>query len=128
MHPAYKHLNDKLKVAQLTIGQWVAVVFGVGIMLAWGFYLCPFHGYFRTVTAVWLGLGPVGTVMTIAFLEIDLLQMVRAAIDWHRNDAIYAPGSGDNVRGYTVRPDQRDQRNTRPTTAPLDVATLWNAS
>ncbi len=126
MHVAYKHLDSKLRIADLTIGQWLGVATGVGVALGWGMYVCPVGGYLKLASAIYLGALPAGAAMLASMSEFDLLLLVRSAIAWRRREGRLAPGPGSSIRGYVVRPLPEDDPARRVEQAPdLDLATLW---
>lgn len=129
MHVAYKHLDNKLRIAELTLGQWLGVVLGVGVAIGWGMYLSPLGTYLTLISAIYLGSLPAGAAILASLSEFDLVLLVRSAIAWRRRDGRMTPGPGGSARGYVVRPEDLD-RGARPEVeAPeLDLATLWEES
>ena len=74
MNIAYKHLDTKLRIGELTIGQWLAVALGVGIAGGWALYVHPPIGATLTaVTAVYLGALPAGAALMASSSEFNLL-------------------------------------------------------
>jgi hypothetical protein len=129
MHVAYKHLDNKLRIAELTLGQWFGVILGAGVAIGWGMYLSPLGTYLTLISSIYLGSLPAGAAILASLSEFDLVLLVRSAIAWRRRDGRMSPGPGASARGYLVRPEPRDA-SARPDveTPELDLATLWEES
>jgi hypothetical protein len=127
MNQAYKHLDTKLKLAELTIGQWLGVVLGLGVSLMWGFYVSPFGTSITIGSAVYLGAVPISFALMSTVFEVNLGVVLRSAISWVRLDGRFVPGAGPRVEGYFVRPDQREKDDVKATLATLDPAALWDS-
>jgi hypothetical protein len=129
MTVAYKHLDTKLRVAQLTIGQWVSVVAGIGLGMFWGTSLSPFGTYVTFMSSVYLGALPVGAAFLASVSEFDLALIVRSLVAWRRRDGRYVPGAGQSARGYVLREKPDARAEGRKDQAPeLDLASLWEDS
>lgn len=128
MHLAYKHLDSRLRIAELTVGQWTGVVLGLVLALAWGFYLCPFGGYVAMGTAIYLGGIPIAAVFLASQTEFNLGLLLRSAVAWRRTDGRYAPGPGDEHPGYQITepPATRSARGPLPT-VDFDLEALWDS-
>jgi hypothetical protein len=128
MNIAYKHLDTKLRIGELTIGQWLAVALGVGIAGGWALYVHPPIGATLTaVTAVYLGALPAGAALMASSSEFNLMLLLASAVRWRRSRRRYVPGPGDRLRGYELRVDHADvPRGPRREPVPvLDTAALW---
>jgi hypothetical protein len=127
---AYKHLDSKLRIAELTIGQWVGVIAGLVIAFVWGFYLSPLGTYPTLISAIYLGALPAGATIVASVSEFDLWLLIRSAIAWRRSDGRFTPGPGESVRGYALRedPETRRAEDARNQTNDLDLASLWEES
>jgi hypothetical protein len=125
MNAAYKHLDTKLKIAELTLGQWFGVVLGIGIAFMWGFYISPLGTYITIATAVYLGAVPAGFALMSTVFEVNLGVVLRSAVSWVRLDGRFAPGPGPGAEGYVVRADPVDEHDQRAALANLDPAALW---
>ena len=131
MNVAYKHLDTKLRIADMTIGQWMGVGLGLAVAIGWGFYLQPPLGPTLTaVTAVYLGALPAGAALLASMSEFDLLLMVRSAIRWRRHEGRFIPGPGNPVSGYVLRDPEPEETagKTRERAPELDPASLWEES
>ena len=126
MNVAYKHLNAKLRIGDLTTGQWASALFGVVLMLGWGFYLSPLPPYPTIITAVYIGGVPIGLAMLASFAELNIWRFARRGLVWMRSRGTYSAGPGDDIRGYRLTPDPRvlkDATGARGST--IDLAGLW---
>jgi hypothetical protein len=128
MNVAYKHLDSKLRIAELTVTQWVGVLLGVGIAALWGLVLSPFGDYVTLLTAVYLGALPAGAAVLAGYTEFDLWLLVRSAVRWRRLEGRFAPGSGRGTRGYVLREEDDDEGGAAqalPRPRELDLQSLW---
>jgi len=125
MNSAYKHLDTKLKFAELTITQWFMIMLGVLICVLWCVYISPFGTYLTLGTGVYIGAIPAGLALMSTFYEVDVAVFVAAAVRWSRLDGRFVPGPGPETLGYLVQatgfsPDDGDYA-----LATLDPAALW---
>jgi hypothetical protein len=130
MNTAYKHLDSKLRIADLTLGQWVGIIVGVGVGVVWGLYLSPLGTYLTLATAVYLGAIPAAAALLASMSEFHLWLLLRSAFPWRRLDGRFVSGPGSSARGYVVSEDA-DGRDTRSGSGPvreLDPAALWSES
>jgi hypothetical protein len=128
MNIAYKHLDTKLRIGELTIGQWLSVALGVGIAGGWALYVHPPIGATLTaVTAVYLGALPAGAALMASSSEFNLLLILKSAVRWRRRQHRYVPGPGARLRGYELRIDDAaaPRGPRREPVADLDTAALW---
>jgi hypothetical protein len=130
MNTAYKHLDSKLRIAELTVGQWVGIIVGVGVAVLWGLYLSPLGTYLTLVTAVYLGGLPAAAAVLAAMSEFHLGLLIRSAIRWHRLEGRFVSGPGRTTRGYVVddEPERRHPPTERRAMRELDPASLWGES
>jgi hypothetical protein len=99
---AYKHLESKLRIGELTVGQWAGLLCGVGLAIGWGLYLSPFGAYLTLLSAIYLGGIPAAAAFVASLSEFDLWLLVRCALVWHRAEGRFAPGAGELASGYVV--------------------------
>ena len=126
MNVAYKHLNAKLRIGDLTTGQWAGVLLGVVLMLGWGFYLSPLPTYPTIISAVYLGGVPIALSMLASYAELNVWRFAHKASTWVRTDGAYSAGPGDQVRGYCLTPDPRAEHHARRSdSSTIDLAGLW---
>jgi hypothetical protein len=128
MNVAYKHLESRLRIAELTVAQWAGVLCGVLLALGWGMYLSPLSPYPTLISAIYLAGLPAGAAFLAGLSDFDLWLHVRAAIAHRRAAGRYTPGPGRAARGYLVAADPTDD-DTGALGAPvdLDVEELWRS-
>jgi hypothetical protein len=100
--PAYKQLEAKTRIAELTLGQWVGAIAGVLCALVVIAWLRPFDTYANLVLGVYLGGIPVTIALVVSVGEFDVWLLARAAWRWWRADGRYAAGAGSGARGYQI--------------------------
>jgi hypothetical protein len=122
---AYKHLDSKLRIAELTVGQWMGLCAGVLTGIAYAFYLRPFGTTLTLLSAVYVGGLPVCAVFMANLSDFDVWLLVRSCARWRRLDGHYLPGPGPATAGYRVTVDD-DPLSARPgQLAALDLPALW---
>jgi hypothetical protein len=127
MNVSYKHLDSKLRIGDLTIGQWLAVFAGLTLAIAWGLYVSPFGATITMTSAIYLGALPCGAAFLANATEIDPFLLIRSAIAWRRLRGHFAPGAGGSASGYVVKGEGRGserRRAPRDEVGPLP-AFLW---
>jgi len=128
MNPAFKHLEDKLRIGELTILQWAGVLIGVVVAGVWGTQLSPFGTYITLITAFYMGGIPAAAAVMAGAGEFNVGLHLRAFLQWRRSPGRYLPGPGENARGYTLLPDTVEQRHlVRESTPDLDLTELWQS-
>ncbi|MDO8208994.1 hypothetical protein [Conexibacter sp. CPCC 206217] len=127
MNTAYKHLESRLKIAELTIAQWSGIVLGLVLGIGWGMYLSPFGAYISFFTAVYLGGIPAMAAWLASQMDFDLWLHLRAALSWRRGGHVYLPGPGQSALGYVVISDPDDERALpEADVVDLDSEALWD--
>jgi hypothetical protein len=126
MNLAYKHLNAKERIGELTVGQWAVVFIGMIVMLLWGFYLSPLSRYLSIITAVYLGGLPIALALIASYAEFNIWRFAKSAWKWTFASGRYAAGPGAQTPGYVISPDPRGEiTGERVGAPPLDLETLW---
>lgn len=125
MNLAYKHLDAKLRIAELSVGQWIGVLLGLGVGIAWGVYVSPFGSTVTLITAVYFGALPAGAAFAGNITEVSPWLVLRSALDWRRREGRYVPGPGRSAHGYLVTNAAAHERAHAPRPAEADLATLW---
>jgi hypothetical protein len=127
MNIAYKHLDAKLRIADLTVGQWIGIILGVGLAVVWGLYLSPLGEYLTLITSIYFGAVPALAAVFASTSDFDVWLMIRAAWRWRRLDGRFASGPGDAARGYVVRgqAEEPERRSPRTRVKELELASLW---
>ena len=123
MVPAYKQLEAKTRIAELTLGQWVGVIAGVLCALVVIAWLRPFGTYVNLVLGVYLGGIPVTIALVVSVGEFDVWLLLRAAWRWWRADGRYLPGPGSAARGYQVTGAAHEGAGREATS--IELQRLW---
>ncbi|HEY8082005.1 MAG TPA: hypothetical protein VIE64_00435 [Solirubrobacterales bacterium] len=127
MNIPYRHLEDKLRIWNLTIAQWALVLLGAGGAFAWGFYISPFSWSVSLFTAVYVaGLPGLGALIA-GVSEFDAWLFFRSAWKWWRTPGRYRPGPGPRPDGYVITPPPPTARERGSTVKPIDVEALWES-
>jgi len=127
MNTAYKHLETKLKIAELTIAQWFGVIFGVALAIVWGTYVSPFGSRLTLFTTIYAGGIPVLLSILASQAEFDLWLRLRSMINWRRGGGRYIAGPGTSAHGYALFEEPRIERERLRDDVPeLDFTTLWD--
>ena len=125
MVPAYKHLEAKTRIADLTLGQWVGMVVGVLCALVVIVWLKPFGTYVNLVLGVYLGGIPVTIALVVSVGEFDVWLLVRAAWSWWRADGRYGVGPGSTARGYQITGEE--PVGARIGATAIELQQLWES-
>jgi hypothetical protein len=120
---AFKHLEAKLRFADLSIGQWASVLGGVLFAFVFAEYLSPVGGMGGVIIGVYLGAIPASAAFFASLSEFDLWGLVAAAMRWYRRDGRHVPGAGESACGYVLLADDPDEQQT--STVDLDLEALW---
>src|ERR1700761_3609241 len=103
MNPAFKHLDAKLRIGDLTIRQWMGILMGAIGALLYADLIHPFGTMMTMVTAVYLGGIPTAAVLLAGSSEFDAWLVLRSAWHWRAEDERYLPGAGAPTKGYLVQ-------------------------
>jgi hypothetical protein len=122
VNAAYRHLEAKTRIAELTLGQWAGILLGVLVAVAFALVIKPFSGYANLALGIYIGGLPTAAVFLASISEVDVWLTARAALRFHRADGRYLPGGGRRARGYTIRTAESASRAA----AALDLGALWN--
>jgi hypothetical protein len=130
VNAAYKHLDAKLRLAELTIGQWLGVLTGAGLGLVWALYVSPFGTDLTLVIALYIAGIPAGAAILAGVTELNLWLLLRSAVAWRRASGQYIGGAGDAMLGYVLSEDrdERAARHANGRVTELDLAALWEGS
>lgn len=126
MNVAYKHLDAKLRIAELTVGQWIGVLLGVGAAVGWGLYMSPFGPTLTLTSAVYVAVLPAGAAVLGNATELNPALLLRSALAWRQREGRFMPGPGASAHGYVVGGESRGEG--AHTAADLDVGSLWGES
>lgn len=124
MNTAYKHLDSKLRIAELTVGQWLLVIAGLFVAIVWGVYLSPLGATLTFTTSVYVVAFPLAVALFANLTEFDLWIVARSALAWRRRDGLYVAGAGTTAHGYAIAEDPTSARDVaRPDE--VDLVALW---
>ncbi|MDW5598839.1 hypothetical protein VSS74_31060 [Conexibacter stalactiti] len=130
MNIAYKHLDAKLRIAELSVGQWIAALTGLGLGIVWGVYLSPLPPTPTLVSAIYFGTLPAIISVLSNLTSVSPAVLARSALGWRRRDGRFTPGPGDGVHGYRVverRAPERDRGELGLADA-ADLSKLWETA
>jgi hypothetical protein len=127
VNPAYKHLETRLRLGELTLTQWAGILGGVFLAIGWGMYISPFGSYVSLFTAIYLGGIPVLLTFTSTQVEFNLWLYLRSLVAWRRDTDRYVPGAGEvPVHGYRLTEDADEaERRASKEIPELDFEALW---
>ena len=126
MVSAYKQLEAKTRIGELTLGQWVGVIAGVLCALVVIAWLRPFGTYVNLVLGVYLGGIPITIALVVSVGEFDVWLLVRAAWRWWRADGRYSAGPGSAARGYQITGPRPSGASGEATA--IELQRLWESS
>jgi hypothetical protein len=127
MNVPYRHLEDKLRIWNLTILQWVLVLLGTASAFVWGIYISPFSWTVTLFTAVYVAGLPGLAALIAGVSEFDAWLFIRSAWRWWRVPGRYRPGPGPRPSGYVITAPVRTARERRSTVKPIDLEALWES-
>lgn len=124
---SYRHLDSKLRLGELSLGQWATVVAGVLTAIAYALYLHPFGAYLTLATAVYLAGLPALLALVAALYEVRLGLVARSIFSHLRNEGRFLPGAGEDSPGYVLLAVPRDGTadETGPAARGLEPGALW---
>ena len=128
MNRAYKHLETRLTIAELTLGQWAGVIGGVALAVGWGMYLSPLGDFPTLLSAIYLGGLPAMTAFLASQTDFDLWLRLRAVARYRQRRDRYLAGGGETALGYLVSPIPTTANGRPPTDRPLELelTALWD--
>jgi hypothetical protein len=116
MHPTYKHLEDRIRLGGLTLGQWTQLLV-CGLAAYALSTLLPLPASWSVSVAVTICGLPAACAIAFMSADFDVLGGVRAAVRWRRAPMVYpgaASGSGERHQG------------TGAERRPFDAEALWD--
>lgn len=127
MNVPYRHLEDKLRIWNLTILQWALVLLGAAGAFVWVVYISPFGWSVTLFTAVYVAGLPGVAALVAGVSEFNAWLFIRSAWSWWRTPGRYRPGPGPRPAGYVITPAERPARERESTVKPIDVEALWES-
>ena len=127
MHnPTYKHLDAKLRLGGLRLGQWLQLILAGGFALVFGMYVSPLAAGPTIALSVFVAGLPVAVSFAALGLEFSVTGFARAAWRWLRAPRRYLPGAGLVATGYVVGRAERVSDERAPVASAQKVAELWD--
>jgi hypothetical protein len=129
MHnPTYKHLDAKLRLGGLRLGQWLQLALAGGFAVIFGMYLSPLPPGPTIALSVFAGGLPVAVSFAALGLEFSVAGFLRALVRWARAPRRYLPGPGSSATGYVVAAAPRSGEHERAgdVAARSRIAELWD--
>lgn len=125
MNPAYKHLQDRLRIGDLTVPQIVAMFCGFMGGLVWALYVSPFSPYLTLFTAIYLACLPAGSVLLASSTEFDLWLYLKGCVRESFTDGRFTAGPGEGTDGYSIFTEADRAGERAVSAAPLELRDLW---
>jgi hypothetical protein len=125
VNPAFKHLEAKLKIGDLTIRQWAGIALGAVMGLLYADFLHPFSTTLTLASAVYIGGIPIAVAIVGGMSEFDAWLVLRSALRWRRSDDRFLPGAGEPTCGYYVLLNDEFDFSAMDSLTRLDPAGLW---
>jgi hypothetical protein len=117
VHPTYRHLEDRIRLGGLTLGQWSQLVV-CGLAAYALSMLLPLPGSWSVSVAVTVCGLPAACAVAFMSADFDVLALVRSAARWRRSPKRYA-GTQD------PRDDAAQVRAGAPAIG-FDAESLWD--
>ena len=105
-HPTYKHLEARLRLGALTLGQWAQLTAAAVAAAVFGGYLSPFAPQVTIFVAIIAAGLPVAVSYGAMGLEFSVGRYAAAAWRHWRAPHRYLPGPGQPTSGYLVLNDR----------------------
>src|SRR5919201_7016885 len=104
-HPTYKHLEAKLRLGTLSLGQWVQITAAGTAAAVFGIYVSPLP----TTATIFVSIVGAGLPVALSYgamgLEFSVAQFARAAWRYWRQPRRFLAGAGQPTTGYLVHAD-----------------------
>jgi hypothetical protein len=125
-HPTYKHLEAKLRLGSLSLGQWVQITAAGAAAAVFGVYVSPLP----TSATIFVSIVGAGMPVALSYgamgLEFSVAAFAAAAWRyWHR-PRHYLPGPSESVAGYVVVDEQPASTPGGHATHLEDREPLWD--
>ena len=121
MHPTYKHLEDRIRLGGLTLGQWTQLL--ACALAAYALStLLPLPGSWSLSVAVTVCGLPAAGAIAFMSADFDVVGLARAALRWRRCPRRYVACAAGEVRSREAgRPSE-----SRRSLSPFDPEALWD--
>jgi hypothetical protein len=124
-HPTYKHLEAKLRLGSLSLGQWVQVTAAGAAAAVFGVYVSPLP----TTATIFVSIVGAGMPVALSYgaMGLEFSVAAFAVAGWHywRRPRHYLPGPGTCAAGYVVVDEQPASRSSEATHVG-DREPLWD--
>jgi hypothetical protein len=101
-HPTYKHLEAKLRLGSLSLGQWVQITAAGAAAAVFGVYVSPLP----TSATIFVSIVGAGMPVALSYgamgLEFSVADFAVAAWRYWRSPRHYMAGAGEPGSGYVV--------------------------
>jgi hypothetical protein len=125
-HPTYKHLEAKLRLGSLALGQWIQIGVAAAVAAVFGVYVSPLPiGPTMFVSIVAAGM-PVAVSYGAMGLEFSVGDFAVAAWRYWRSARRYVAGAGEMSLGYIVRCEQTAPAPGAPEPGIREREALWD--
>jgi hypothetical protein len=114
VHPTYKHLEDRIRLGGLALGQW-AQLLACGVAAYVLSTLLPLPGSWSVSVAVTVCGLPAAGAITFMSADFDVVGWARAAVRWRCAPTLYR-GAMSGVR----------ERSPGVASGVLDAEALWD--
>jgi len=125
VHPAYKHLTDRLRIAELTVPQIAGLFGGLMCGLMFALYLSPFSPYLTLFISIYLTCVPAGCVLLASTTEFDLWLFLRGCVHDALSDGRYMAGPGAPSDGYLIDAEDHHGSDAVRAAGQLDLEDIW---
>jgi hypothetical protein len=116
MHPTYKHLEDRIRLGGLTLGQWTQLLV-CGLAAYALSMLLPLPASWSLSVAVTVCGLPAAGAIAFMSADFDVLGLARAGVRWRPTAKVYRGAtSGIGKRTHAARADSRS----------FDAEALWD--
>jgi hypothetical protein len=125
-HPTYKHLEAKLRLGSLSLGQWVQIGVAGAASAIFGVYVSPLPTGATTFVSIVAAGMPVAVSYGAMGLEFSVGDFAVAAWRFWRSPRRYVAGAGQTSAGYIVRCEQAVTAPNGPGPRLSDREALWD--
>lgn len=128
VNPTYKHLDAKIRLGGLRLGQWLQLVAAVGFAAVFGIYLSPLPAGPTIAVSVFAAGLPVAVSFAATGLEFSAASFMAALWRWARSPRRYLAGGGAAATGYVVHAEPREPafEVADAATPTSRIAELWD--
>jgi hypothetical protein len=125
-HTTYKHLEAKLRLGSLSLGQWVQITAAGAAAAVFGVYVSPLP----TSATIFVSIVGAGMPVALSYgamgLEFSVADFAAAAWRYWRSPRHYLPGAGDHGSGYVVVPEPQAPTSDGTARQLGDREPLWD--